>query len=401
MQKAKNALGSPVVGKDFIGRKLELSQAFHLLQLGTHLRLPAPRRVGKTSFTHALIQMAKSHGWKTIFVNVEHQKSELGFIKVFLEALEDDKSWIEKKTGSIWAATKTLLAGLELKFPLGDDLPEMTFRWNSPQTADLRANLEKILKNLGDCLIVVDELPWLLARIEKMPDGKERNEDLLHWLRPFRQKKERDDDPVTRWVFCGSISFEAVTERLNLSDSINDTYVFELGAFSLSEADECLRALSENPENRFDMSADLRQAVIDYLQWPLPYYLQVLFAKLRAIEQERNRPATPEDLPEAVEKASEYSNLSTWFERLNEQYLPADERLTKIILDQLCQTENRTRSQLERLLIKNKVAVEDSKERTAFLIRALKRDGYLLETNGLYTFRSPLLKKYWYNNRIK
>lgn len=401
MSKTKNALGPPVVETDFIGRRLELEQAFHLLQLGNHLRIPAPRRVGKTSFTKALLVLAKKQGWKAIFVNVEETTTEIGFVKALLEAFKNDESWITKKFTGFLKGAKEAVSNLEMKIPLGDELPEVSFKWNSPQNADLREKLGEILKSLGECLIVIDELPWLLARIEKLSDGHDRISELLHWLRSFRQTKQKTDEPFTRWIFCGSISFESVTERLKLTKSIGDIEPFELGAYPYHEAEECLEALSSNPENKFVMSSELRKAVIDYLQWPLPYYLQVLFAKLRAIEQEQGVAVTVNDLPRAVEKATEYSNLNTWFERLNEQYLPSDERLAKIILDRLCQEDNRSRNQLERLLVKNSVSLEEVKDRTAYLIRSLKRDGYLMENEGLYAFRSPLLKKYWFNNRIR
>ncbi len=401
MSKTKNALGPPVVGSDFIGRKLELEQAFHTLLLGNHLRIPAPRRVGKTSFTKALLALAKKQGWKAIYVNVEQTTTEIGFVKALLAAFEDDKSWLTKQFNGFIKGAKDAVSNLEMKFPLGDELPEVSFKWSSPHNTDLSQKLGDILKNLGDCLIVIDELPWLLARLEKQPNGNDRIAELLHWLRSFRQTKEKADAPFTRYIFCGSISFESVTERLNLTKAIADCDTFELGAYPRQEAEDCLVALSNNPDNRFVMSAELRAAVIDYLQWPLPYFLQLLFSRLKAIQEQNGKPATIADLPKAIEKASEHSNLNTWFERLNEQYKPSDERLAKIILDQLCQIEGRSRNQLERLLIKNQVPVEDAKDRTAYLIRSLSRDGYLMETEGQYTFRSPLLKKYWYNNRIK
>jgi uncharacterized protein len=402
MSKTKNALGPPVVGADFIGRVLELEQAFHLLYLGNHLRIPAPRRVGKTSFTKALLAIAKEKGWKAIFVDVMGQKTELELVKKLLDAFEADKSWLTQKFNVVLKGARSALSKLELSVPLGEGLPEATFRWNSPQTADLRQKLEELVADLGNCLIVIDELPWLLARLEKQPDGQERTSDLLYWLRPLRQDKvEASHLAFPRWVFCGSISFESITERMRLTGAINDVDEFHLGAYPRHEAEECLVALSNNAENRFVMSPELRTAVIDYLQFCLPYYLQLLFAKLRAIEQEQGYQVTVADLPKAIERASEYSNLNTWFERLNEQYLPSDERLAKIILDQLCQVENRSRNQIERLLIKNSVAIEESKDRTAYLIRSLKRDGYLMENEGLYAFRSPLLKKYWFNNRIR
>ena len=402
MSKTKNATGPPVVGADFIGRKLELEQAFHLLSLGNHLRIPAPRRVGKTSFTKALLALAKKQEWKGVFIDVMGQKTELEFVKKLLDAFESDKSWLTQKFNSVLKSAKTAFSDLEMKVSLGEDLPEVSFKWNSPQTADLREKLEHLINGLGNCLIVIDELPWLLARLEKLPNGQERTSDLLYWLRPLRQGKiETNNLAYPRWVFCGSISFESITERMLLTGAINDVDEFILGEYPPHEAEECLVALSNNPANRFVMSAELRTAVIDYLQRPLPYYLQLLFSRLKSIQETQNRSVTVEDLPKAIELVAKSSNLNTWFERLTEQYLPDDERLAKIILDQLCQTEGRSRNQLERLLIKNQVPIEAAKDRTAYLIRSLSRDGYLMENEGQYTFRSPLLKKYWYNNRIK
>lgn len=56
---------------------------------------------------------------------------------------------------------------------------------------------------------------------------------------------------------------------------------------------------------------------------------------------------------------------------------------------------------LERELLKNGITPEKVKDKAAFLLKMLEKDGYILSNDKKYAFRSPLLRVYWYNSRVK
>ncbi len=151
------------------------------------------------------------------------------------------------------------------------------------------------------------------------------------------------------------------------------------------------------------MSIEVQEALIKAVGWPLPYYLQLLFAQLKSIHNQQNGlQLTPEHVATAFERASDSSNLNTWIERLEEQLAPTDAKWAKNLLDTLCVKEKGfRRDQLEQVLIRNNVTPEEAKDKTAFLLKTLTHDGYLIEHTGEYGFRSPLLRHYWYKQRLQ
>ena len=100
MSKINNQTGSPVEGDDFFGRTKELDFAWKHIKKGNSIILSAPRRVGKSSFGKKLLVKAKDEGWNTFEINLEEIKSEIGFVNLFVEKLQNQSWWDEIKTKS-------------------------------------------------------------------------------------------------------------------------------------------------------------------------------------------------------------------------------------------------------------------------------------------------------------
>ncbi|OJW73967.1 AAA family ATPase [Spirosoma sp. 48-14] len=233
-----NKIGSPVEDEDFFDRKIELAEAWDLLQSGNHLLISAPRRVGKTSLVRRLVKDAHGVDWKSLFINVEGEENEIGFVRLFDEGLKEQAHWFKKAKDTTFKKLGDLLQSLELEVK-AEDIGSMTVKWNQAKTADLKTQLLDLLRDMNDGLIVIDELPILLNRIAKSDNGKQRAESFLHWLRSFRQLPGIQ----IRWVFCGSIGLDSFTERMGVIKTINDLYGFPLGAFSPEVADQFLEKL--------------------------------------------------------------------------------------------------------------------------------------------------------------
>ncbi|MEZ0483545.1 AAA family ATPase [Fibrella aquatica] len=394
----RNRVGSPVEGEDFFGREVELITAWELLEAENHLLISAPRRVGKTSLVRHLVKDAEVRGWKALFVNVEGEDSEIGFVRQLVEGLKEQKNWIGKAKDSTVKAVTNLLQSLEVEVK-ADDIGSVKVNWSQTKATDLKVQLAELLRQMGDGLIVIDELPVMLNRMANAENGKSRTESFLHWLRAFRQLPGIQ----VRWVFCGSIGLDSFTERLGVVKTINDLYDFPLGAFSSTTADLFLDELGK--AEQIQLSPDVRQEIIRQVGWPLPYYLQLIFSKLKIIARSKGsqQAATIADVSSAFTQAANYSKLSTWLERLDEQLSLDDARLAKGLLDMLCRQEKgRKRAHIEQYLIGSlHIPIDLAKDSAAKLLKMLERDGYLVTEAGIYAFRSPLLRMFWFNSRIQ
>jgi AAA+ ATPase superfamily predicted ATPase len=351
-----------------------LAEAWELLTNGNHLLISAPRRVGKTSLVRRLVDDAHKAGWKALFLNVESEDSEISFLRVFVDGLKEQKNWFGKTKDSTFSKLGDLLQSMEVELK-AESVGSMTVKWSQTKATDLKAQLLDLLRLMGDGLIVIDELPILLNRIAKSENGKQRAESFLHWLRSFRQLP----GVHIRWVFCGSIGLDSFTERMGVVKTINDLYGFPLGAFTPEVADQFLEKLGR--DNNLPLSIDVRQEITRLTGWPLPYYLQLLFSKLKAINRLKGGTGIilPADVAPAFAQAAVHSNLGTWMERLDEQLTVDDARLAKGILDLLSRQEKgRKRSLLEQQLSTSHVPTEAIKDKATQLLKMLERDGYLL-----------------------
>lgn len=393
----RNIIGSPVIDDDFFGRDNELKSAWRLLENGNHLLISAPRRVGKTSFARHIESDAIKKGWKSLYIDVEDKDSETGFIESFVEALKEKESWFDKTKNQFVEKATDIIKSIEIELE-SEDVGSLTVKWGDNKKANkIKDSVKTLIKSIGKSVIIIDELPVLLTRISKKENGEERVSDFLHWLRALRQISGVN----VYWTFCGSIGLDTFAERFNLSKTINDLTAFHIGAFDEHTADQFLLKIGQ--DNRFSLSVEAREEIIRSVGWPLPYYLQMIFSKLVELKNGVNKTVvTNEDVQDAFRLASENSNLKTWIERLDEQLLVDDCFLSKVLLDNLCKSINGLkRNMLERELLKNGITPEKVKDKAAFLLKMLEKDGYILSNDKKYAFRSPLLRIYWYNSRVK
>lgn len=63
-------VGKPVSGKEFIGREKEINELVQLLKSGQSVVLIAPRRFGKTSLMMKVLEIVKSEGMDTCYVDI-------------------------------------------------------------------------------------------------------------------------------------------------------------------------------------------------------------------------------------------------------------------------------------------------------------------------------------------
>jgi hypothetical protein len=387
-----NITGSPVEGEDFFGREKELEFIWKHIQKGNSTILAAPRRVGKSSLAKKVLSEASEKGWNILEINLEEVKSEEGFVKKFIEELTNKDWWsrVVRKSGSkISEILESIKPSIEYEGATA------TLEWKSSKS-DVYENLKKLVDHEKETLIMVDELTVLLSSfIENDPiEGKKNVEFFLNWLRSFRQVS----GTKIRWIFCSSVGIDNFTSQHNLSYTFNDVDPYPIGAFKREKAKELLLELAKS--DKMIVSEEVIEYILDKLGWLLPYFIQILFFEFYHLVQVEDREITIETVDETYNLLISEKHLNTWEERL-QQYNEL-ENYARALLKRLSNNKvGESRSVLVSFLNTKINDPEKTDSILSKLLYMLQNDGYLIEEELKYTFRSLLLRDFWCNRFSK
>jgi len=386
----KNTVGQPVRGGDFFDREPEQRTLWDSLDADNILLL-APRRVGKTSLMRRLEETAEQQGFRALYLTVEGATDEPTFVRRLLEAVHTADSnlvqhWIDglaqSRLGKLVKRTKKVeAAGWSVE--LADQVRE---HW-----AELGATLARFLEKAdGRWLLQVDEIPVFLLKLLAAKDGPRRAEEFLHWLRQVRQTA-----PHVRWLLAGSIGLDTVAARLNLGDTINDLRMQGLGPFDSETAGRFLLELSKSYPVNF--APQIREYIVERVAWPIPYYLQVVFAELRemngASSIDRNR--VDEAFARLLDPARK-NYFDYWRQRLHDELGTPEDGWALTLLNSICRDpEGASYETLQQVLARRISDPDERDTHLRYLLDVLQNDGYLVEDGDRYRFRLPLLREYW------
>ncbi len=397
----RNIIGSPVEGDSFFDRPAETARLRRDLDTDGKVLLTAPRRVGKTSLVLRVCELERKAGTKAAFLNVEGCGDELGFAEKLLQSLGQaglHAELGERALGLLRKARQTI-GGVKVAAD-GIDM-----ELGAPEDSDHRSlsrALESVFRKIEDSdatvLIAIDELPEFLVNLSRKEEGPERVRRLLHWLRSLRQTYRTR----LRWIFLGSVGLDAFVEERDLGKTVNDLAVHTLDALRTEEAHEFLSRLGAS--NGLPLSEPVRNEILAQLGWALPHHLQLMFHTLRDLGISPINVASVSTARERLLSPDQVRHFDTWRQRLNEQLTPDHAEAARGLLGALSSDpQGRTRSQLLAVLMASRPgadpgAVEDL---LSSLLLRLQRDGYLLESDGRYAFRSFLLREFWHRREIR
>jgi len=377
--------GTPVEGNDFYGRKKELQYAWetHILK-GNSLKLSAPRKAGKSSFSKKMLELAEENGWKTLYLDLQGIGTENEFVKLFKEELKSEWWWnkVGKTISKIF--NSIIIKDIEVK---GTKIGGISIK-NDVWRNDTYGKIKKLIESTGEILIVIDELTFYLHHLIAQENGKEKVEFFLEWLRKFRQTS----GTKARWILCSSVEIEILASRHQLSKYL-DIHPFLIGAFSEDEAKDFISRLDVDENVQF--TNDHIQYILNKLVWYLPFFIQILVEKINFLIRVESKRLSNDIIDEAYNCLITENHFNHWDVRLYEYY-EFEDNARKIL--KLCTlSDGRSREDLLANLSVKKSDIEKTETILARLLYFLKNDGYLTEHNGKYIFCSPLLRDFWRN----
>lgn len=386
-------VGNVVVGQDFFDREAILERIWETL-LSDSILLASPRRVGKTSIMHRLIDHPRP-GFRVIFLDAQNYALPEDLVADLLikagEIRGDPKWFVQKALRSVMKSMEEF-EFWQLRIKLRDNLGE---RWREEGEGAIRQLLEKASK----LVIIIDELPVFLHKmIQRDRDqGKHRAQDLLDWLRHIRQ--EPDINPYLRQLVGGSIGLPRIAHYVGAIHKINDLRQIEVGPLDREKARELARKLLD--EKGIHLRPEIMEALLDRIGSFIPIFIQIMVSVVSTEIRERKAEATPALIQYCYEQralGTEFRNsFEDYYQRLDRYYSPQESKAAKRLLRELAlATESVSKSTL---LASYQDELGPGSDSTQFdlLLAWLRDDFYVQEEEGTgkICFNVTWLRDWW------
>ena len=351
----------------------------------------APRRIGKTSLIYRLRDTSYEHGFQAAYCSFAKCDTEAECIKLLIDTVSENAPVgraISDKLKSVMSRIKGIKIG---PGGLGID-------WDQSSELDWQAAgdaLGKILEEFAEpWLVCVDELPvFIINLLKKDENGRQRARIFLYWFRDLRQRHYK----LVKWLMAGSIGLDTLAARLGLSDTINDVEPFPLSAFDEATALEFLEKLSQSYEIPLDES--LRRAIVQKIGWPVPYYLQLMFSRIRDECEDNGTKPDMDSIYRAFENLLDPAyrvHFDYWRQRLHEELGEPEAGYAVLLLNGICRDPSGMEHDQLGQLLREKMHEDGSRdEMLNYLLDVLKSDGYLIERESRFAFRLEWLRVYW------
>jgi len=383
----RNVTGAPVTGDDLFGRRDEVDELWARLEHDEHLLMLAPRRVGKTSLMQELKRDPRA-GWDVLYVDVEAEEGAADlFARVEAALLQHPRyqAWFTSR----WSRVRGVLAAIKHVKVLKLEIKRATGRDWARAADRIERQLERQPDGLR-LLIVIDELPILIARMLRSEDRAEEVPLLLAKLRQWRQAPALRGKVQT--LVGGSIGLEGVLRRAGLSTSINDLSPFRVAAWNRATAACFLKRVGE--ESQFPLAHHWIDRILNLLGEPVPYHVQLFFSALRdtcETSAEVTEQLVERCFEERLTGPAGTPFLDHYAERLESVFGPTQHKVARSVLAQASRSERGVKgSELEG---------DHSASELGQVLQTLESDGYLRRCGDRLSFQSNLLRTWWRKHR--
>jgi len=365
-----------------------LEDAFwRALESGSHLLIPGPRRIGKTTLLKQALARPGADFFP-VYVFVESIDSVDELYRKLLSALLD-----QEFVGRLSRASRRFSAWVK-RIRIEEIGAKVRFGAAGP--VDHLSEFARFCRGLeldGRIVLMVDELPQAVENTLGSKSEQERREAIrmLQTLRDCRH----DPSLVERiqFVFAGSIGLENVAASLGASKHINDLKTLRIPPLTPDEG----RSFLDLELTRLGL-ADLPQEVREHLlgrigwDWLIPIFIR------RLAEELPPNSATPGAVDRAFTELLTHQNLfEHWYGRLRMTLEPKELQFVKDVLGHAADPRNNV---IHSRSLTNLAVEHGVLEQQVDLVGILKHDGYLnnQEDPARYRFNSPVIREWWWRN---
>ena len=380
-------LGNIATGRHFFNRTADLNEITEVLA-DNHMIIDGPRRLGKSSLLHHLIEHAPAHGFEAQLVDVQGISTAAEFIQEIADAFPSTGQKIKQTLNEFNPFSRIKkVEGKALGVGGSVELEAKEAKhWHVAGDA--------LFERLGEekHLILIDEFSVFIDKL--IARNRDEAKDLLDWLRAWRLNQHVE----FRFILTGSIGLHRLLEVHNFNGLVNDCYTFTLGPFKTRHAVEMIQALCDRESLTIDEQT--AQHLCTRVGWLSPYYVCLLLQKaMLATKENSSSQITVKHIDSGYESLMAVrSHFSHWETRLKEQ-LPANEyRLChKILTEIAAKPSGLSAKQLFARLGGNATDIDQWQALLQKLILRLTEEGYLSapDSEGKMRFLSFLVLDYW------
>lgn len=377
--------GGTLPPDQILGRRDLARLCWRVLEVQS-LRLENERRLGKTLLTRLMASTAPA-GTRCVMMEVGGLASAAEFVEEVLDKV--DRTFPEKSkrlSSRFHALVERYLPGADI---LGLRLPEsLRSSWRR-----LLVDSLEMVAEVAEARVVFfwDEMPWMLQKIQER-EGREAMIDLLDTLRDIRETNQN-----VRMVFTGSIGFHHILDELEQdgvpSRPLNNMRRIEVGPLTGENAHDLALRLLRGEE----VSCEDPEAVAAEMASQtggVAFYIHHIVTRLA----ESGGTAAPDRVRTIVQETLTQPS-DPWemrhFERRLGAYYGNQAASARLLLDGIAQMDGASDlSAVEEMAANG--APELDRHELLDLLRKLMLDHYLVETPEGYTFKFPLLERWWF-----
>lgn len=375
------------------GRNDEVAAIYKLIEAGTDISMPGPRRLGKTFVLERLVEAGPTHGWEAIKVEVAGCRDTRGFFRQLCTKIGNQRSRSKKTID--W-----------LRQRLGQAIDPRTDAngawYQSFITLDHEAYFERLIKALHEdpdrrWVLLIDELPiFLKALHDQGPQGIEAARAFMN-----HTSRLRVDYPKVRWLITGSIGLEPLAQAGNYMGVLAKFQTYSLTTLSETQARDFITDLAQTGRlvDRQLITVTEADSIVKAVGWRSAYYLEALAKKFAGtptddIEQANvlvdaamTRLLQPQELP----------TFAVWEEHLRKHYRDPDRAIAIAVLNALTpHPQGRGIDVLLAAVGRSDLTLDGMR----ILLMRLDAEGFITvddwgADNPVAAFRNVLLRRWW------
>lgn len=387
--------GGIIKGNAVVDRKNEIDSIWSTLE-NQSVVLISERRVGKTCVLRKMEENPKDD-WQPVLYWVEGKEHPIDFVEGIYEKLLE-KGLLKNNFHKLKKMYTKYVGGKHIG---SWDLPQIRENWKTL----LRSIVEDIVDSEHKVLVMLDELPLMLAKFIKTDGiGPLGTMTFLDFLRGLRTEFEASGK-IT-FIFCGSIGIQLVIKGLKWNhgynaDPINNMRVISLSGMDEAGAYELCTALSENAPFTLDNKEKVFSHVCRETD-RLPFYIQHVFKYFyRSKEPAATVQSVDRAIASLIDDKNDIGHFKHYVDRIKTYYSPEIRDIALLVLDRASRKDGFWQEDDIFRLVKSHLEVDDESIMDA--LGLIWSDHYVVrqvkDSERFYKFRYSLLKKWWDMNR--